>query len=698
MRPGFSFLKSKIARRFCTLFILCAFVPTIALVVVSYTRVVSQIEEQSYVRLKREAKAYGLGLFDRLLRLENELYTRGKQIQFAGTQETVPEDATKDLHGELFSGITMYSTGGASPVSGNFFKDELQRVVGIEHLHSDRPFLLTLFQENAIARVFMGVNFHNEGKPSFSLIGEISTSYLWGVGVNPLLPPMIELSVFDSEGRNIMATADAPKGDYRDLEKKYLTKDLRIFEYRHEGEEYFASFSNLFIESRFQRTGWIIMVSQARSDIMSALDGFKASFPLIILLFLLLILYLSFSFIRKGLEPLEELKRGTRRIAEKDFSVEVDITSKDEFEELGNAFNDMSSKLSKQFTTLEVLGEIERAILSSFDRVEILKTTLHRLKQFFACDACLYLKKSKVSEAHLKFYKMTGQRISDPQVEYCGMSEEIKSTFFPENTKISTIDIKGKGPLLHELTGDSYAQCVCLPISIDGQVNRALLLVWKEERVLGQDQLDQARQIANQLAVALKNSMLLEDMESLATGTIEALARTVDAKSRWTAGHSERVAGLSALIARAMGYDDAGIETITRAGLLHDIGKIGIPLAILDKPERLSESEYEEVKKHSEIGAKILEPIEAYKNILPLVAQHHEKYDGTGYPDGLKGEDIDLGARILSVADVWDAVASDRPYRAGWVHERAEKLIVEGAGTHFDPDVVDAFLAVISKD
>jgi HD-GYP domain-containing protein (c-di-GMP phosphodiesterase class II) len=112
----------------------------------------------------------------------------------------------------------------------------------------------------------------------------------------------------------------------------------------------------------------------------------------------------------------------------------------------------------------------------------------------------------------------------------------------------------------------------------------------------------------------------------------------------------------------------------------------------------LTDEEYAEIKNHPAIGNKILEPIKAYHKILPLVLQHHEKFDGSGYPAGLKGEEIDIKARILAVADVWDALVSDRPYREGWVQDRARKVIVEGAGSHFDPRVVEAFLVVMAEN
>jgi HD-GYP domain-containing protein (c-di-GMP phosphodiesterase class II) len=121
-------------------------------------------------------------------------------------------------------------------------------------------------------------------------------------------------------------------------------------------------------------------------------------------------------------------------------------------------------------------------------------------------------------------------------------------------------------------------------------------------------------------------------------------------------------------------------------------------VAILDKPGALDDEEYDMIKKHPSIGARILEPIASYKEIIPMVLQHHERYDGKGYPDGLSGEEIDIGARILSVADVFDAMKSDRPYREGMALERVIDIITEEAGRQFDPDVVAAFLTVMGQE
>ena len=172
-----------------------------------------------------------------------------------------------------------------------------------------------------------------------------------------------------------------------------------------------------------------------------------------------------------------------------------------------------------------------------------------------------------------------------------------------------------------------------------------------------------------------------EQLHALSVGTLEALARTIDAKSPWTAGHSTRVAEVALAVARAMHFDAPALERIRRGALLHDIGKIGISADILDSPAPLTDEQMAIVREHPALGARILEPLPHCADILPMVLQHHERFDGGGYPAGLAGTGIALDARVLAVADVYDAITSDRPYRRGLPPRDAAVRISEG-GRH----------------
>ncbi|MGD8192317.1 HD-GYP domain-containing protein [Brevibacillus ginsengisoli] len=180
--------------------------------------------------------------------------------------------------------------------------------------------------------------------------------------------------------------------------------------------------------------------------------------------------------------------------------------------------------------------------------------------------------------------------------------------------------------------------------------------------------------------------------------TIRALSKTLEAKDQYTHGHSERVALLSREIARIRSFSERDILLVYLSGLVHDIGKVGIPSAILHKTDRLTDEEYSMIKKHPTLGVQILERIKELAPLIPGVAYHHERFDGKGYPNGLKGDQIPEMARIMAVADAFDAMTSDRPYRKAMPMEKAIAILEENRGTQFDPTVVDDFLSIIREE
>ncbi|GAB4541061.1 MAG: hypothetical protein Fur0020_10390 [Thermodesulfovibrionia bacterium] len=189
-----------------------------------------------------------------------------------------------------------------------------------------------------------------------------------------------------------------------------------------------------------------------------------------------------------------------------------------------------------------------------------------------------------------------------------------------------------------------------------------------------------------------------DSLERLYDDLLLAFSTAIDAKSPWTRGHSERVTSYAITIAREMGLNSYDLKILKTAGLLHDIGKIGTYDVILDKPSRLTDEELSIMMQHPKIGEAILKPIDGFRDVLSIIRSHHERYDGKGYPDGLKGEEIPLLARILFVADSFDSMTSDRPYRPAPGLGYAIEELKRHSGTQFDPDVVKAFLRVIEKD
>lgn len=214
-------------------------------------------------------------------------------------------------------------------------------------------------------------------------------------------------------------------------------------------------------------------------------------------------------------------------------------------------------------------------------------------------------------------------------------------------------------------------------------------------RIVSGDEFEELGDAFNNLSSELMRQF--DQLEAFSLGALEALARAIDAKSHWTSGHSNRVTELAVAIASEMKLPADEIEQLRRGGLVHDIGKLGTPAGILDKPGRLTDEEMAIMREHTTVGVHILEPLVGFGPLLPIVRHHHERWDGGGYPDGLAGEAIERTARVLAVADVFDALQSDRPYRAGMPLPEVVAIIRAGAGRHFDPMAVEAFLRLAGE-
>jgi len=204
--------------------------------------------------------------------------------------------------------------------------------------------------------------------------------------------------------------------------------------------------------------------------------------------------------------------------------------------------------------------------------------------------------------------------------------------------------------------------------------------------------------LASRAAQAIENARLFENLQRTFRETIQGLVSTLEAKDKYTSGHSRRVTELAVMIARELKLSPEELEKIEWAGLLHDIGKIGIKLEALNKPEKITREEHEMFKDHCVMGKQILESIHFLRDIVPLVYFHHEWYDGEGYPDGIRGDKIPLGARILAVADSYDAMTSDRPYRKAMNQQKAIKELRRFSGTQFDAGIVEVFVRIIEDN
>ena len=211
------------------------------------------------------------------------------------------------------------------------------------------------------------------------------------------------------------------------------------------------------------------------------------------------------------------------------------------------------------------------------------------------------------------------------------------------------------------------------------------------------DDLSLLNTLGSQAALAVYNAQLHEAREQALLDTITALAHAIEAKDGYTIQHCEKMTGRAVAVARAIGLPAQEVENVRLGAILHDIGKIGIPDAVLNKPGKLTPEEYEVIKEHAAIGARIVQSVGALQGVVPIVLHHQERYDGSGYPLGLQGEEIPLGARIIGVVDTYGAMTEDRVYRKAPGHDKALEELQRLAGKQFDPNLVEAFVQLLEE-
>lgn len=351
-------------------------------------------------------------------------------------------------------------------------------------------------------------------------------------------------------------------------------------------------------------------------------------------------------------------------------------------------------ELSYKVETIEVMHEIDRGVLALIDRNELLEKVSYMLGNLIPCNGIIILLMD--NEAHsFRFAAGWGVELTKGEItpfDDINYSEFLKPPRIVVRTELKVEDLVPFDSKLYKM---GVRSDIRVPLFSGNEVAGVLNIL--SHRIAGftTSQLNTIEMIASQISVALDNARLIEDLQELIIGTSISLAATIEAKSPWTKGHSERVTEYAVTIGLQMGLTKEELENLRLAGLLHDLGKIGTYEGLLDKPERLTPEEFESVKRHPAEAIRILKPVKALSAIFPAILHHHESYDGTGYPDGLKGDDIPLLARILCVADTYDSMTSNRPYRQSPGKEYAVSELSRCSGTQFDPKIAGIFLKIM---
>ncbi len=329
-------------------------------------------------------------------------------------------------------------------------------------------------------------------------------------------------------------------------------------------------------------------------------------------------------------------------------------------------------EIKKKIKELAALREIGKEISASLDLNQVLNTIMEcALELLNAKKGCIILIDPAAKELKVAVIR--------------GLSEE-------ESRKLTaqTIDDISRPQVMRSF--------LCTPLKIKNTII-GVININNGNKGTGftKRHLEILNELADQAAIAIDNARAHKELQEVALETIKSLALTIDQRDHYTSRHSENVARYATAIAREMNLPEEEIKKIGQAAHLHDIGKIGIRDYILSKPGKLSPEEWEEIKTHCSKGADILKPLEFLNGIIDFVRQHHERPDGKGYPGGLKGEDITMGARIMAVADSFDAMTSDRPYRPAMSPQKAADEIKSLSGIMYDPQVVKAFVLAIEK-
>lgn len=687
-----TFLRSRVARHIFALFVLCALLPIAVLAIISFFQVTKQLEEQSFARLQQASKSLGMSTFERLMLLETEMKMIASRIPIGGRDGVLPPQTLGENLEERFKGVEAVT-------------EEGRHIAVLGHI-GNRPTLTPAAQRHILlGKAVVSSGAGPEGNPGIFMscaldprnpargivLAEINPAYLWSAY---MLPPRTELCVLN-EGHHVLSCTHGTPPSFRaQFTAKISSLSRGQFEWNDNGKEFLASYWMIPLKFDYFTPGWTVVLSESKADVQAPVGKFKQMFPLVVLMALWVVLLLSIVQIRRSLVPLEKLQEGTHRIAGKDFESRVTVTSGDEFEDLAGSFNAMAHQLGRQFNALTTVSEIDRAVLSALDTEKIVDTVLTRLPEILPCDfASVTLLEADTPGTVRTYVPGIGkekwwrlpvrpedmQRLRDnPQSLLINASEDMPTFLVP-------------------LTRFGVRSILLLPIFLEGELSGIINVGNKNSRTYGPDDLASARQLADQVAVALSSARLIEKLRQLNWGTLTALARAIDAKSAWTGGHSERVTSLAMELAQVMGYDGKDLERIHRGGLLHDIGKIGTPPNILDKAGKLTPEELQIMRDHVKLGAHILEPIPGFAELIPIVLHHHEWFNGSGYPAGLAGEAISLDGRIFAVADCFDALVSDRPYRAGLARQRVMAMIQEGAERQFDPKVVQALVQLMKQ-
>ncbi|HJV66188.1 MAG TPA: HD domain-containing phosphohydrolase [Geomonas sp.] len=365
--------------------------------------------------------------------------------------------------------------------------------------------------------------------------------------------------------------------------------------------------------------------------------------------------------------------------------------------DLAGELEDKNTNLEKAVAKLSTLYRLGLAINSTIE-VEslyhlVVRTTMDTLQAQIG-----YIILYDADHTHLKVINLLGNGEPLSRERYIPMKDTSVSSWVIRHRKPLLIADINQMPEFDRFSALGYERktLICAPLLVKDEIIGTLTVVNKlNNSTYNHEELELLSTIAAQASIAIKNAMLYDEQQKTSLNTIQALVSAIEASDSYTRGHSERVTRLSLALARKLELPQERLKIIERAAILHDIGKIGVDPSLLHKEALLTEDDVAELQMHPTIGMKILEPIEFLHDVRLCIGQHHERYDGLGYPSKVAAEDLLLESRILAIADSFDAMTSDRPYRKALAMEVAIKELADNAGKQFDPALVPIFIELL---
>ena len=367
--------------------------------------------------------------------------------------------------------------------------------------------------------------------------------------------------------------------------------------------------------------------------------------------------------------------------------------------DLAGELEDKNTNLEKVVARLSTLYKVGLAINSNMENENIFRLIVDTTAETLHADIGYIIIHDKQRNA-LRVDTLVGHNDVPHGEIYLPIKSTSVSGWVLNNAKPLLISDINDAPQFDRFSALGYERktLICAPLIVRDEVIGTITVVNKNDgSTYTNEDLGLLTTIAAQASIAIKNAMLYEDQQKTYLNTIHALVSAIEASDSYTRGHSERVTRYSLAIARKLGLSAERLKIMERAAVLHDIGKIGINVSLLHKVERLTREDVLDLQQHPNIGIKILEPIEFLNDVRLCIVQHHERFDGKGYPNGVAGEELLLESRILAIADSFDAMTSDRPYRKALPLDVAIKELIDFSGSQFDPSIVPHFVELLRQ-